>query len=1146
MFEAKLKDICDEIIQKAKEIEVTEGTEEDLRVGIEQILRREIWDKLGVPEPRYEYKVRDGVTAKHWKRLDALYGLTIFEYKRPNELKRIKVKEEAIEKMKDEYIPSLLKDSKISKHIKAIEEKGLIPIVAGIIWDGYNVIFCEYNCQTKEFKHSDICGLNPEILRRIIGVVVATYKKKIDARTLASDFGYKSKIVRTNLAVRKLYEKLENPSEKTAKLFDEWLKLTSQAFSISGEELRKIAKDYGFKDKEVSKVDGLKLFFAIQTYYALIIKLLAVEVCARFYNSLAGSFFKEIENAIAENRLKDVLEKLESGWYYTYFGVKNFLEGEFFSWYLNEWDNVVEEIIKQIVRTLLEYDIESIIQDPSSARDVFKLLYEELVPRKEVRQKLGIYTTPDWLAELIIEELIKKAKEDGKSDEDIINSKWLDPGCGTGTFLTLVIKKIAEIGKSMEIKPNELLKMICSNIIGFDIDSLSVLTARANYLIALASERILEYKEDMKIEIPVYLANSIITAKELEDTVRVDEKPIKVVQIKAGGEIFQIPLRIVDRAIELLNDFRDFIEAESPFRTIKENLRKKYELTKEELALVQDVYDKLLSFKKKGIDSVWIPILKSYIVSTYFKDFDFVIGNPPWIAYRYIASPDYQEDIKRLTKDVYGLVTDEHLMTHMEMATLFLIRSVDVYLKNNGLLGFVMPKSIMYADQHHNFRSQNVLVSYKIEKIIDCNVQPLFYVPACAIIVRKKLEESEEIPTLFLEGRLPEDKYKIIPLNLALSSLRKREGKLYLNFIGSRSFLGKEKIEIVRKKSHYYNSFYQGATIVPQPCWFVDVVDERVPLVKTSERAKIRGKVKYEIGPLPIEREFLYYVLTSAEVLPFCHLEPNIAVLPIISHGDKYFLVKKKMVMDPEGTNLAKWLKEKVSGKIHLAKWLEKVEEIWEKVRGEKAKRVSVYDWLDYQHKLTNQNPNAKYIVVYTASATHLTSCVVNNEFWMKESKLRKPVIIEHALWRFFTNNEDEAFYLTSILNSKTLDELLKPMQTKGFHGVARGFEKKPLEFPIPKFNKKDETHRRLSELGKKATEKAYKVLPSILREKGYDKKLKKRRTLVPTEVANLRTAIREELREELEEIDRLVKELFSFLGVKTNPSSTLDKFGIV
>lgn len=1112
MFEAKLTDICNKIIQTAREVEVMGGSEEDLKIRVEGILR-EIWDKLGVPEPRYEYPVRGNVTAKHWKRVDALYGLTIFEYKRPNELSRVRTVEEAVRKMKEEYIPALLNDPGVYKHVKAIEGKDFVPVIAGIILDGYKVIFCEYNCKTKEFKRSDIYDLNPEVLRRIVRIVVSTYKKKIDARVLASDFGYKSEIVRTHGAIRKLYEKLENPGEKTDKLFKEWKKLTSHALYLSGEELKKIAEDYGLK----GEVDGLKLFFAIQTYYALIIKLLAVEVCARFYDSTIGTFFRDVEEAIAKGELKEVLERLENGWYYTYFGIKNFLEGEFFSWYIDEWDNEIEGVIRKIIEKLLEYDIESIVIDPGSARDVFKLLYEELVPRKEIRQKLGIYTTPDWLAELIIDEVSK-----GK---DIIDAKWLDPGCGTGTFLSLIIKKIAEAGRN--IPKHELLRKICSNVIGFDIDSLAVLTSRANYLIALASTGLLEHKGDEKVEIPVYLANSIVTVRELEEEVIVDNKTVKVVQIKAGDEIFQIPSRIVDKAVDLLNDFKDYIEAESPFGAVKEI--EKYNLTKEELKLVQDVYEKLLSFKKRGIDSVWIPILKSYLVSTYYKDFDFIVGNPPWIVYRYLPE-DYQEEVKLLTKDVYGLVTDEHLITHMEMATLFLIRCLDVYLKEDGIIGFVMPKSIMYADQHHNFRTQNVAIGYKIEKIIDCKVQPLFYVPACAIIVRKKLEKSEEIPALFLEGRLPEDKHKIMPLNLAISSLRRKEGKLYLNFIGSRSFLDEKKIEIVRKKSYYYGNFYQGATIVPQPCWFVDIVDERVPLIKTSERAKVRGKVEYEIGPLPIEREFLYYVLTSAEVLLFCHLEPNIAVLPIIPHGDKYFLVKREMAID--------------SGKIHLAKWLEKVEEIWEKVGGGKAKKISVYDWLDYQHKLTNQNPNAKYIVVYLRSATHLASCVIDNEHWREKGLLKKPVIVGHTLYRFFTNSEEEAYYLTAILNSSVLDELIKPMQSKGFTGAERDISKKPLEFPIPSYNEDNEIHSQLSGLGKKATEKAYKVLPRIMREREYDIRLKERGTLIPTEVAVLRTDIRNELQDELAEINRLVVDL---LGARShNPHATLDKFGIV
>jgi len=151
--------------------------------------------------------------------------------------------------------------------------------------------------------------------------------------------------------------------------------LTSQAFSISGEELRKIAKDYGFEKMEIEKIDGLKLFFAIQTYYALVIKLLSVEVAARFYNATIATFFEEVKRAIAENELKEKIEELETGYLYSVYKIKNFLEGEFFSWYLDEWDDEIEEIVRIVVEKLLEYDIESLIQEPSMARDVFKLLY---------------------------------------------------------------------------------------------------------------------------------------------------------------------------------------------------------------------------------------------------------------------------------------------------------------------------------------------------------------------------------------------------------------------------------------------------------------------------------------------------------------------------------------------------------------------------------------------------------------------------------------------------------------------------------------------------------------------------------------------------------------------------------------------------
>lgn len=69
--------------------------------------------------------------------------------------------------------------------------------------------------------------------------------------------------------------------------------------------------------------------------------------------------------------------------------------GQLFSWYLDVWDIEIYEAVKELTEKLGEFDIESLELNPRQARDTFKLLYEELVPRKEVRWKLGIYTKPD-------------------------------------------------------------------------------------------------------------------------------------------------------------------------------------------------------------------------------------------------------------------------------------------------------------------------------------------------------------------------------------------------------------------------------------------------------------------------------------------------------------------------------------------------------------------------------------------------------------------------------------------------------------------------------------------------------------------------------------------------------------------------------
>ena len=1103
MDEIDLHKIISMIQSQCKRIVDIKGNEEDLRIAIEKILRDNVWDKLKIPTPRYEFVVEGGVSGQHWGEIDALYGLVIFEYKKPDELSKASVRDKAVDKMIETYIPGLLSDRNIKQHVSMITSKGHSPIINGIIWDGNEVIFIDYQVDMQNLIKDPIVGsykLDTSVLVRIIRSVIAAFKKKINARLISADFGYDSDIVDSKFAVKKLYNKLLTPCEKTQKLFEEWEKLTSQALSLSGDELRKIAIEYGFTPTEARKVDGIKLFFAIQTYYTLVIKLLSAEVASRFYDHSIKSFMEDINRALSSGTIKSRIERLESGDIYNSYGIQNFLEGELFSWFIDEWDTEIEEIIVAICEKFLEYDVESMIRDPSSTRDVFKLLYEGLVPKKEVRHKLGMYTTPDWLAELIIDEITK-------GNRDLSKSKFLDPGAGTGTFLTLVIRKIFEKCKG-KIENKDLLYKISKNVVGFDIDSLAVLTARANYLIALASTGLLAYKGKDPLEIPIYLANSMITAEELSETILIDGNPIPVVVINAGGKKFYLPLSLLDKSLELLNEFKRFIEAKSPYNNDSlQKILKKYDLSNIENKLVEETYDSLLDFRTRGVDSVWIPILKTYLMTNYFKDFDYVVGNPPWLAYRFISNSEYQNEIKKMIKTKYNLVTDERLLTHMEMATLFIIRCIDIYLKNKGQIGFVMPKSIMYSDQHNKFRKQEAKISYRFIKFLDTQVDPLFSVPTCGVILKKERGTSYPLSTTVLKGKLPTESHKIIEWNEAAKNLEISKTKLFLGILGNRTFLTETPIKIIASKGYYHDKFFQGATIIPQTCWFVDIVDENIPIIRTSKRANIRAKIKENISELPIEEEYLFNVLTSAETLPFCILDYNLCVLPIEPQNYKFRIITKE-----EGQS---------RGKTKLVTWLNKVISIWGKQKS--SQKLSIYDRINYHKLLISQNPSKKYKVVYLRSGTHLASCVIEN----------KPtsILIESTLYSYETNNVDEAFYLAAIFNSKILDDLIKPFQSKGFGGAARDIHKKPLEYPFPKFNKDNPLHQKISELGKSTTKKAKKLLPSVMSKHGYDKRYKTRGTLVPMEIGSLRTWIRNELYEEIARIDEQVKILLQTLS---------------
>ena len=882
-------------------------------------------------------------------------------------------------------------------------------------------------------------------------------------KTIVSDFGMKSHAFQTTTNVLlALWQEIKTLSA-FAVIYDSW------------ERYLRIV--YG------SEVAGDELFIR-HTYLATLAKLMS---WARISESTSLP-----DDAQIVGMLEGQLFKAQ--------GIENFIEEDFFSWLARaEAVKVGVSVVRWLFSLLQNYNLREL------SEDVLKSLYQELVD-PETRHDLGEFYTPDWLAHRMVNKLL-----DANPKGSI-----LDPACGSGTFLYLAIReKRIRLGDSLDT-----LRHIFDSVYGVDIHPLAVIIAKTNYILALGD---LLKKRKGTITIPVYLA----------DTLRLPERWMKTkaadYEVTINGRSVYVPESLLkdatlyDQAIELAKEFTRLNKGKSitlePFRNFLAAQR--FPDTKN-TALVQAVFsiaEALKHFIDTDRDTIWAFVLKNIYKPLFLKrKFDFIIGNPPWIAFRFME-PAYQKFLKRQITLEYKLLTGRgELITHLEVATLFLVRSADLYLKSGGTIAFVLPKSLFSADQHDGLRqrafkfSEDDMRSLFWHQLWDCeNVSPLFNVPACVLIAHKDEFASLKYPVAgqILSGKLER---KNASLTEAEKALTVENVQFSLHTRGKRSYWATGETARKTAPSYYKTRFAQGATFVPRSFWFTQMkpsplgFNPDLPLLETADRARQEAKEAYKSVFFrdTVESRFLYATLLSTDLLPFGHLGYRLTVLPIEPVENHYRLINDD--------------KARQRGFLHLARWLETGEQEWEKRRGAKAKQMTIYERLDRVHGLTRQNPQAKYRVIYNTSGTILTAAAVENkpiDYEIGGQKIRtEGFLAECVTYYLETSGSNEAYYLTAVLNAPNVDSLIKPMQARGLWG-PRHIHKKVLELPIPKFNAKNPAHCRLAELGKDCSVKVERWLAS-----GGAGSIRS--------IGRLRGMVREMLKDELKEIDELVKDILA------------------
>ena len=303
--------------------------------------------------------------------------------------------------------------------------------------------------------------------------------------------------------------------------------------------------------------------------------------------------------------------------------------------------------------------------------------------------------------------------------------------------------------------------------------------------------------------------------------------------------------------------------------------------------------------------------------------------------------------------------------------------------------------------------------------------------------------------------------------------------------------------------SSYRDLFLNGATIYPRSFYFVSLKNSPAAIkpnicywIETDSDQAKDAKPPYKDVHMSgrVEGRFLYRSAIAKHVLPFIVLDPAFVILPLTLDGGKLALMSAEDLTE--------------QGYRETAAWMKCAEQYWNTHRGRKADRMSLYEWLDYNGKLTNQEFSAPYLVLYNAAGTNISAAV----FARKDCP--QPFVVDHKLYYFATRTRSEADYLAAILNSATVNELIKPFQSVGLQG-ERDIHKKALELPIPRFDGRKSEHVALAKLGADARKKAARVVASAKSE-GWPDGLARRRAIVRGGVSGL-----------LEEIDAAVRSLF-------------------
>ena len=655
--------------------------------------------------------------------------------------------------------------------------------------------------------------------------------------------------------------------------------------------------------------------------------------------------------------------------------------------------------------------------------DTAATLYETVIPPEERRQ-LGEYYTPAWLARAMMRELV----------DDPLNRRVLDPACGSGTFVAEAVTHFIAATTAAKWEPGEALNRLREAVTGIDVHPVAVHLARAAWTLAArpAINAASAAGYDASLSIPVYLGDALQLRFRTGDMFAEHQITIQTRDEENTDLVF--PVSLVERADNfdaLMGDVSAAIErGDDPFLALDDN----HINDPTERQTVGETISAMKRLHDRGRNHIWAYYTRNMVrpVALSRAKVDVLIGNPPWINYNQTADI-LREELQSLSRNRYGIWAGGRYATHQDVAGLFFSRSVDLYLKDGGVIGFVLPHSALQAGQYAKWRGgqwrvrktgPSVQVDFTFKSAWDLEpLQPnsFFPVPASVVFARKLSQDTS--------GK---------PLSRRVERWRGSPGA---------NNVRRESVDITDTgaagDSPYGGYSRQGAVIVPRCLFFINETEntaivQAAPTVTVNPRRGSQDKTPWKdlnlaaITGETVEERHLFDVHLGETIAPYVTLEPLKALLPL-KRGDA-------AIPTDAGTR----------GGIRLGglewrmreRW-QTVSRLWEENKG-LVNNLKLLGQLDYMGKLSSQlewqqdKADRPVRVVYTKSGEPTAALLEDGE-----------TLVDHLLYWISCKTIDEANYLAAVINSNALQEAVKPLMSKGQFG-ARDLHKHLWKLRIP------------------------------------------------------------------------------------------------